>query len=121
MSERLKIFLLLLPALLVLGGLFGGGLLVAVLRSINYLPAFGLTQPTLSAYISLLSDGDFYRSLLLSFHIAFTSTLISAVLAVAAALLLRRQVFGRALANFLFQLNLTVPHLVGAIGILYLF
>ena len=41
MSERLKIFLLLLPALLVLGGLFGGGLLVAVLRSINFLPAFG--------------------------------------------------------------------------------
>ena len=43
------------------------------------------------------------------------------MLAVAAALLLRRTFFGRATVNFLFQLNLTVPHLVGAVGILYLF
>ena len=37
-----------------------------------------------------------------------------------AALLLRRSFAGRGVALFLFQLNLTVPHLVGAIGILYL-
>ena len=28
---------------------------------------------------------------------------------------------GKSLINFLFQINLTVPHLIGAIGILYLF
>ena len=47
--------------------------------------------------------------------------MISSILAIGAALLLRRNFIGRALVNFLFQLNLTVPHLVGAIGILYLF
>jgi putative spermidine/putrescine transport system permease protein len=59
--------------------------------------------------------------LLMSLHIAFTSTVISTVLAVGAALLLRRSFAGKRVITFLFQVNLTVPHLVGAIGILYLF
>jgi putative spermidine/putrescine transport system permease protein len=43
------------------------------------------------------------------------------VIAVAAALLLRQSFAGRRATGFLFRLNLTVPHVVGAIGILYLF
>jgi putative spermidine/putrescine transport system permease protein len=81
----------------------------------------GLTEPSLDAYAAVLTSPEFLASFALTFHIAFTSTLISAVLAIAAALLLRRSFMGRSVINFLFQLNLTVPHLVGAIGILYLF
>ena len=121
MSDRLKLILLLTPALLIIGVLFFGGLLIGLMRSFNYMPVIGLTDPDLSAYISVFTDREFYLSFLLTFHIAFTSTVISCVLAVGAALLLRRQFVGRAVVNFLFQLNLTVPHLVGAIGILYLF
>ena len=121
MPERYKIFLLLMPALLVIGLLFFGGLLIGLMRSFNYMPIIGLTEPDFSAYISVFTDREFYLSFLLTLHIAFTSTVISSVLAVGAALLLRRQFVGRAIVNFLFQLNLTVPHLVGAIGILYLF
>jgi len=121
MSERLKITLLLLPALSVIALLFFGGLLAGLLRSFNYMPVIGLVDPDLSAYLAVFTDKEFYWSFLLTFHIAFTSTAISAVLAIGAALLLRRQFLGRAVVNFLFQLNLTVPHLVGAIGILYLF
>ncbi len=121
MSDRLKIALLLAPALVIIGGLFFGGLAIGLVRSFNYMPVIGLTQPNLDAYVAVFTSREFYLSFLLTFHISFTSTLISSVLAVAAALLLRRQFFGRAAINFLFQLNLTVPHLVGAIGILYLF
>ena len=121
MSDRLKITLLLAPALIIIGGLFFGGLAIGLLRSFNYMPVIGLTHPNLDAYIAVFTSREFYLSFLLTFHISFTSTLISSVLAIAAALLLRRQFFGRAAINFLFQLNLTVPHLVGAIGILYLF
>lgn len=85
------------------------------------MPIIGLTEPNFDAYLSIFTSAEFYYSFLLSFHIAFTSTVISCVLAVAAALMLRRTFFGRSLVNFLFQLNLTIPHLVGAIGILYLF
>ena len=121
MSDRLKIFLLLCPALIVIGVLFFGGLFVGLMRSFNYMPVIGLTKPNLDAYSALFTSADFYRSFLLTFHIAFTSTVISTVIAISAALLLRQTFFGRTTLNFLFQLNLTVPHIIGALGILYLF
>lgn len=121
MSDRLKITLLLLPALSVIVLLFFGGLLIGLARSFNYMPVIGLTDPDLSAYVAVFTDREFYYSFLLTFHIAFTSTVISCILAIGAALLLRRARIGQKIINFLFQLNLTVPHLVGAIGILYLF
>lgn len=121
MSDRQKIILLLLPAMLVIVVLFFGGLLIGLMRSFNYMPIIGLTEPDISAYIAVFTDREFYLSFALTFHIAFTSTLISSILAICAALLLRRNFAGRAIVNFLFQLNLTVPHLVGAIGMLYLF
>ncbi len=120
-ADRTKIALLLAPALAIIGILFFGGLLVGLVRSFNYMPVIGLTEPNFDAYTKVFASKDFYASFLLSFHIAFTSTLISAALAVAAALQLRRTFIGKSAINFLFQLNLTVPHLVGAIGIVYLF
>jgi putative spermidine/putrescine transport system permease protein len=117
----MRITLLLAPAMLVIGGLFLGGLAVAVTRSFNWMPVIGLTDPSLDAYRAVLTDPGVLRSFLLTFHIAFTSTLIASVIAVAAALMLRRTFIGRGAINVLFQLNLTVPHIVGAVGILYLF
>jgi putative spermidine/putrescine transport system permease protein len=121
LSDRLRITLLLAPAMTLIVVLFFGGLAVGVMRSFNWMPVIGLTDPNLDAYRAVLTDPDFLRSFLLTFHIAFTSTLISAAIAIAAALMLRRTFAGRGAINFLFQLNLTVPHIVGAIGILYLF
>ncbi len=121
MSDRMKIILLLAPAMLVIIPLFFGGLVIGLMRSFNYMPLIGLTEPNFNAYLAIFTSTEFYLSFLLTFYIAFTSTVISSVLAIGAALLLRRQFIGRAVVNFLFQLNLTVPHLVGAIGILYLF
>ncbi|GGL53304.1 ABC transporter permease [Wenxinia marina] len=120
MSDRLKIALLLAPALLLVGGLFFGGLAVGVVRSLGVSPALGGAGPTLAAYRTLLADPEFLRSLALSLHISVISTALAAIIGVAAALLLRRTFVGRGVATVLFQLNLTVPHLVGAIGILYL-
>ena len=121
MSDRTKILLLLAPALSIIILLFFGGLFVGLLRSFNYMPIIGLTEPNLNAYFSVFQSKEFYYSFILSFHIAFTSTIISATLAIGAALLLRRNFIGKSIINFLFQINLTVPHLVGAIVILYLY
>lgn len=121
MSDRVKIALLLAPALTIITVLFFGGLAIGLMRSFNYMPVIGLTDPDFSAYISVFSSREFYLSFLLSFYVSITSTVISSVLAIGAALLLRRTFIGRSVINFLFQLNLTIPHLVGAIGILYLF
>ena len=121
MSDRTKIALLLAPALGVIVALFLGGVALGLLRSFNYMPVIGLLEPNLDAYVAVFTSREFYLSFALTFHIAFTSTLISLVLAIASALLLRRTFIGKSVVNFLFQLNLTVPHLVGAVGILYLF
>ncbi|MCX7301527.1 MAG: ABC transporter permease subunit [Rhodobacterales bacterium] len=121
MSDRMRIALLLAPAMTVIVVLFFGGLAVGVMRSFNWMPVIGLTEPNLDAYRAVLSDPDFLRSFGLTLYISITSTLISAVIAIAAALLLRQSFAGRGAINLLFQLNLTVPHIVGAIGVLYLF
>ena len=121
MSDRLKIFLLLAPVLTILIVMFLGGLAIGLLRSFNYMPIIGLTKPNIDAYISIFTSKEFYVSFGLSLYIAITSTVISSILAIGSALLLRRNFIGRSITQFLFQLNLTVPHLVGAIGILYLF
>ncbi|MGB8813381.1 MAG: ABC transporter permease subunit [Paracoccaceae bacterium] len=121
MPDRLKIALMLAPTLCVIGVLFFGGLAVIVIRSFSYMPSLGLTEPNLVAYREVFGSEVFLSSLGLSLHIALTSTLLSLILAIAAALLLRQVRVGRAAIHFLFQLNLTVPHIVGAIGILYLF
>ncbi len=121
MSDRTRTLFLLAPAILVIGGLFVASLALGLVRSFGYLPAIGLTDPTLGAYRAVLTDPAFLRSLGLTLWIALASTAIAAVVALGAALLLRQTFPGRALALFLFQLNLTIPHIVGAIGILYLF
>ena len=120
-GNRLRPWLLLTPALLVIGGLFGAGLVTGLVRSFNYMPVIGLTRPDLDAYRAVLTDSVFGRSFALSLYVSVVATMLSALIAVPAALLLRRNFPGRGVVSFLFQLNLTVPHLVGALGILYLF
>lgn len=120
MTDRTRIALLLAPALLVLGGLFLAGLGLTLLRSFRYFPALGMTEPDLGAYAEILTSPGFLRSLGLSLWIATASTLLAALIALGTALLLRQSFPGRALISFLVQLNLTIPHVVGAIGILYL-
>ena len=113
--------LMLAPALLVLGGLFLGGMGTAAVRSLGHMPVIGLIGPDLEAYRAVLASPVFLRALAFTLWIAVASTVISAVIAVGVALLLRQTFRGRAAIGFLVQVNLTVPHLVGAIGILYLF
>lgn len=121
MTQRTRIILLLAPAVLLLGGLFLSALGLALVRSLRYMPAIGLTEPDLQAFVAVLGAPGFLASLGLSLWIAGASTVISAAIALGAALLLRQAFPGRTLIAVLFQLNLTVPHLVGALGILYLF
>ena len=115
MGGRLKIALLLAPALLVIGVLFSGGLFAALVQSLGYMPAIGQTEVNLDAYREVLGDKDFLDSLLLTLYVAGASTGISTVLAVLAALALRKS-NGR-ISAVVFQLPITIPHLVAAVGI----
>ncbi len=112
---------MLAPALAVVLLLFGGGLLLALLQSVGIAPLAGQTEFTLAAYRRIFTQEEFYRSLLLTLWIAGSSTALSTVLAVGAALVLRRPFRGKRWVTFIFQLNIPIPHLVGAVGILFLF
>jgi putative spermidine/putrescine transport system permease protein len=111
----LKIALLLAPALLVIGVLFAGGLAVAFVQSLGHMPAIGMTGWSLDAYREVLGDEDFVDSLLLTLYVSGVSTGVSTVLAVLAALALRRS--GGRISAVIFQLPITIPHLVAAVGI----
>lgn len=115
MGGRIKIALLLAPALLLIGLLFTGGIVAALVQSLGYMPAIGRTEVSLAAYREVLGDRDFLDSLLLTLYVAGASTVISTFLAVLAALMLRRS-SGRVSA-VVFQLPITIPHLVAAVGI----
>ncbi len=120
MKDVLRIPLMLGPALAIVVLLFGGGLLVGLGQSLGYFPAIGLRDFTFDHYASVLTDSNFLRSLWLTFRIAAVTTVLSSVIAVGFALVLREKFAGSRLSTFLFQIPLPVPHLVAASGILLL-
>jgi putative spermidine/putrescine transport system permease protein len=117
LKQTLRIWLLLAPALFVIGGLFLGGLLLGLVQSLGYMPLVGAHDLSLRAYAEVLGSRSFLRSLLLTVHVAFTSTVLASVLALGLALLLRQSFAGRRAMTFIFQLNLPIPHIVGAIAL----
>jgi putative spermidine/putrescine transport system permease protein len=64
---------------------------------------------------------QFWSGLWLTIWVSIASTFVSAIIALWSALLLRQTFIGKKIATFLFQLNLPVPHLVIAIGMIFLF
>lgn len=89
-------------------------------QSFGYFPVIGLTDFTLDYYADILTDSNFFESLWVTFRIAFISTFLSCVLAVAFALILREKFRGSRLMTFLFQVSIPIPHLVAAAGIVLL-
>lgn len=122
--ERWRIPILLAPTLSVIGVLFLGALGFGLVRSLGYNPRIGATTLSLDAYHAILFGEQyanaFWRGLGLSLWVSFATTVLSAGIAVALALVLREAFPGKRLAVFLFQFNLPIPHIVAAIGILFL-
>ena len=118
---KAKVWILLSPALALVLFLFIGGLGFGIAESLNYMPIIGLDDPNLDAYRSIFNDKAFYRSLLLTLHVAITPTLLAVIGALAFGLVLRQSFRGKRFFTFLFSFNLPIPHVVGAIGILFLF
>lgn len=117
---RLIRLLMLAPALLVVGGLFGGGLLLGLLQSLGHTPSTGLENLTAAHFLNIFTDPDFAVSLALTFYIAATATLIAALLSVCLALGLANLSRHSRLLTFILQIPLTVPHLVVAVAMIFL-
>lgn len=121
MTQRVTIGLLLAPALILLILLFFGGFLLGIMQSLTYMPLIGLNEPSIDAYRAIFTDEQFTRSLLLTFWISLSTTFLTIVLAIITALALRHSFVGKRLVNFLYQFPITIPHIVIAIGTMFLF
>src|SRR5262249_53911601 len=111
----------LLPALILLGVLFAGGMVLAVLQSVGYFAPTGEQGVTLTHYRSILSDSVDLASILVTFGWASLATAISAMIRLAIAIALRKMASGsRSLSVFL-QTPIAVPHLAMAILVMNLF
>jgi len=123
--RQVQPFLLLGPALSIVIVLYLGGLVLAGIQSLGYLPSAGMEDLSLDAYRSMFTRPDIYQSIALTFWVSLASTGLASILSVVTALLLRRALgaflYGKRWLTFLYQLNLPIPHSVGAIGIFLLF
>ena len=114
MKKKTTVFALLLPFLLVTGIV-----LVSVwnvlMQSLGYIPAFGLTKPTLQYYIQVFSQGDFLSAVCVSMKIALWSTLFSAALGVLIAMALIKCGKNQGAMLYAVRLPILVPHAVVAV------
>ncbi|MFQ5516905.1 MAG: ABC transporter permease [Acidimicrobiia bacterium] len=113
-------WLLLSPVLVVVAPLFAAAVVLALLQSFDYFPLIGRRSFSFDAYGSLLVDGEFWRSLLLSLWIGVAAAVLSVALGICAALAIRRAWGGSRWLAFLFQINLPVPHVIGALAMIHL-
>ncbi len=120
MRRGLRIALLLSPALLVVAVFWVTGVTQAVAQSLGYQPFLAGWHWSLAAYGELFTDPAVRASMTLTARVAVIATGTSALLAVTAALLLRRLGRARSWVTGIFQANLAVPHLVGALCMLLL-
>jgi putative spermidine/putrescine transport system permease protein len=111
---------MLAPALAVAVLLFGGGLALGLVQGLGYLPAAGMSALTLDHFGRVLGDPDFFKSLGFTLYLSLVSTLVAIALSVAAALALNRLAGRSRLIQFIFQIPLTVPHLVIAIAVAFM-
>ncbi len=107
-------WLLLSPALAVIGLLFVGGLLLATVQSLGYFAVTGEQALTGRHYLALANDVEVRASLWLTLKLTTTATLISALLGLAVALGLREAARRSRAVNLLLQIPLAVPHLAMA-------
>lgn len=111
---------LLAPALGAVALLFGGGLVLGLLQSLGHLPAAGMRDLSLEHFRRVFADPGFFESLALTLATALVSSAAAMALATAAALGLHALAGRSRVLQFIFQIPLTVPHLVVAVAALFL-
>lgn len=119
-KRKITPYLLALPTALLLL-LFLVGIGNALVQSLGYLPAFGMTEPTLRFYREIFASASLVASVRLSVYVSLVSSVLAAVLGVliCAALVYTKSVRGKALT--VVRLPILVPHTVVAVFVIALF
>ena len=108
------------PALVLVSALFGGGLVLGLIQSLGYWPAAGMQSLTFKHFGRVLGDPDFLHSLVLTLYISVSSTVIAAAFSIVMAFFLISLTAKSRIFHFIFQIPLTVPHLVIAVAMAFM-
>ena len=117
MKKKTTVFALLLPFLLVTGIVLVSVWNVLV-QSLGYIPAFGLTKPTLSYYAQVFSRTDFLSAVWVSVKISLWSTVFATALGVLLAMALIKCRKTRGGMVYAVRLPILVPHAVVAVFVI---
>lgn len=112
--ERVRIPLMLAPALAVLILLYLGSLLFALLQSFGYAPVYQINEfPTTRYYREMLLTPGLWRSVFYTFYYALVPTVVGLALSTYLALTLRKRFPGKGVFQYVYKLPLMIPYLVG--------
>ena len=122
MYQKIKPYILIAPAILIITILFFGGLILGFIQSLGLSSISGNSHFTVNAYKELLSSTDFFKSLQLTFKVATISTIISGIISMVLINILfviEENRFSK-LFRRIFQIPILVPHITAAylIGLL---
>ncbi|EQK42545.1 binding--dependent transport system inner membrane component family protein [[Clostridium] bifermentans ATCC 638] len=109
--SKIKPYLLIAPAALLLLFIMGVGICTCILQSLGYFPLIGLDNITLDYYKEILSNQQFTTSLVLSLKTSIISSLIATIIGVLLAYLMTKSKFSK-LRYFLLNLPIIVPHII---------
>ncbi|MEW9122807.1 MAG: ABC transporter permease subunit [Thermotaleaceae bacterium] len=105
-----KPYFLLLPVLIVLGFIFIGGLVNALLQSLGYFPLIGMRKLTFDYYKEVLKNKDFIHGFCFSLCISFFSSAVAVGMGVYLSYILVSRRKKDKLVKLLYKLPIIVPH-----------
>ncbi|PAB58590.1 spermidine/putrescine ABC transporter permease [Anaeromicrobium sediminis] len=121
MNRKMKIFFMLLPTLLIIGGIFFIGILKGFFISLGYFPEVGLEKFTLYYYKEVIKDKAFIDSLKFSLYTSFWSASIGVLVGVLLAYLLLEKKNKESIDYWLYKIPVIIPHTIGALIIYNIF
>ena len=114
MKKKVHILLLLLPFFGIMALMLVSVWNVAV-QSLGYIPAFGLTKPTLKYYAEVFQNPDFLSAVWVSLKIALWSAVFACILGVALSMALIKTRKTKGATLYAIRLPILVPHAVVAV------
>jgi len=116
MYQKIKPYILIAPAILIITILFFGGLILGFIQSLGLCNISGNSHFTVNAYKQLLSSTDFLKSLQLTFKVATIATITSGIISMLLINILFVIEENRLSKLFrrIFQIPILVPHITAA-------
>ncbi|GIM32140.1 ABC transporter permease [Paraclostridium bifermentans] len=109
--SKIKPYLLIAPAALLLLFIMGVGICTCILQSLGYFPLIGLDNITFDYYKEILSNQQFIKSLMLSLKTSIISSTIATIIGILLAYLMTKSRVSK-LRYFLLNLPIIVPHII---------